>query len=585
MKKYLRYFVLPFMATLFWTLVTRLSAIAQDAPEEAEEGAPLPDLDPQLTEGAEQITEAVDKLGWGDIPFVTFFITLGATFVVSGFVYFILFAILRAIFRGFKSDLPLVALGTSRAPATLVVFVLGTIVTFHTLPAGLDENIFVQALGKFLTAAAVMAVVYWIVQILIKVVLYAVRRYAEETEAVWDEVIIPFVEATGPTVIYLVGLSIALQTVGIDLTGLWVTFGGAAFVLGFAVKDILSDFFSGLVLLIDTPFRFGDVVLFEGQRAIIRKIGLRTTKLYLIDSHSDVYIPNTSMHSQSLVNLSRPTSHYYYTIKISLPDDVDPQRASRLIKDVVMAHPDTLGDNNHKLEVIDKYFGFSDPQVNTQEKLEAGRIRVAVEEDLNQILGQVEDKSETLTQKIKRLEQGGLDNDEIKVIKDDFLSICQIVGLTPQTQKGGLRGEYSVLEEDKSTDTDSMITAVRKWYQAWLKDPDLIAEDREALPVAWEQRITQLKRKFSNFYRTLLNPEGDETRLDDFLEEIDFWLRDSFKTTRNEWQNPKVWFDENYTVKFYIDDIALEHGQRGDRIQSEVRREVIWHLRRAYLLR
>jgi MscS family membrane protein len=38
-------------------------------------------------------------------------------------------------------------------------------------------------------------------------------------------------------------------------------------------------------------------------------------------------------------------------------------------------------------------------------------------------------------------------------------------------------------------------------------------------------------------------------------------------------------------VKFYIDDIALEHGQRGNRIQSEIRREMMWHLRQAYLLR
>ena len=95
--------------------------------------------------------------------------------------------------------------------------------------------------------------------------------------------------------LYVVGAFIALQVIGFDLTGLWVAFGGATFVLGFAVKDILANFFSGLVLLIDTPFRFGDVIMHNDERAIVRKIGLRTTRLYLIDTHCEVYVPNGSI--------------------------------------------------------------------------------------------------------------------------------------------------------------------------------------------------------------------------------------------------------------------------------------------------
>jgi MscS family membrane protein len=130
-----------------------------------------------------------------------------------------------------------------------------------------------------------------------------------------------------------------------------------------------------------------------------------------------------------------------------------------------------------------------------------------------------------------------------------------------------------------------MIHSVRTWYDAWLKDPNLVREDREFLPEQWEQKIGLLKKRLSRFYRTLLNPEGQETRLDDYIEEIEFWLRDSFKSSRNEWQFPKVWIADDYTVRFYIDDITLENGQRGLRIQSEVHRELIWHLRQSYLLR
>lgn len=585
MKTFLNRFAPPFLTALLWTLVSQLPIWAQEATDEAvEEAAPVvPDLDPQLTEGAQQVNEMVDRFGLGDIPFAAFLISLAATFLVVFLAYFVVFGILRSIFRNFKSDLPLVALGASRTPATWVLFVLGCIVSFHTLPDQWDQNFFVQFTGKLLTAAAVIAVFHWLVQILMKVILYAIKQYADETEAVWDEVLVPFIEAIAPTAIYFIGISIAIQTIGIDLTGLWVTFGGAAFVLGFAVKDILADFFSGLVLLIDTPFRFGDVILFGSDRAIIQKIGLRTTRLYLIDTHSSVYIPNSSMQSQNVVNLSRPTEHYYYTIQISLPTDVDPQRASALIKDVVMAHPDTLGENNRKLALMNRYFGFSGSQVNAEKKLETGQIRVSIEESLNEVLSRVEDDAETLQAKIESMEQGGLDRDEIKEITADFLKICQMIGLSPQTQSAGLRGDRSVLDDDDDL-TESMIHGVRAWYKAWLMDPNLVREDRDRLPVTWERKVSMLKRRLNRYYAILLSPEGEETRLDDYLQEITAWLRDDFKTSRNEWQDPKVWFDKDYTVKFYIDDVALEHGQRGDRIKSEVRREIIWHLRKAYLL-
>ncbi|WP_193789142.1 mechanosensitive ion channel domain-containing protein, partial [Kamptonema formosum] len=53
-----------------------------------------------------------------------------------------------------------------------------------------------------------------------------------------------------------------------------------------------------------TPFSFGDVVaLPDGSRAVIRKIGLRLTSMYLIDSHSEIYIPNAAFQSQNIVNL------------------------------------------------------------------------------------------------------------------------------------------------------------------------------------------------------------------------------------------------------------------------------------------
>ncbi|MGF1495109.1 MAG: mechanosensitive ion channel family protein [Microcoleaceae cyanobacterium] len=538
------------------------------------------------TSVVENTTQGASPANIGVLIFVPS-LSLAAAAISFGLgFYTIVFAFLRNIFRQFKSDLPLVTLGTSRLPLTLVIVSLGFNIAFHALPNHLDENFLIQGLEKVLVALAILSVVYWTAQLFSNVVIYALKEYTAETEAAWDDVLIPFIESTVPIVLYVGGIFLALQAIGIDLSGLWVALGGAAFVLGFAVKDILSNFFSGLVLLIDTPFRFGDVIMHKNERAIVRQIGLRTTKLYLIDTHCEVFVPNSSMQGQDIVNLSRPTPHYYYNVSLSLPPEVDPQRASALMQDVVLAHPDTLGDIDHKLEVTDKYFGFSGMQVGADEKRQAGLTRLKLEQVVNEKLDKVESQTIKLKHKIKQLEEGGLDETEVDLIKHDFLDLCQFIGLSPQKKQGGLRGDYYVLEEGTDSVTeDSMIHSVRTWYNAWLEDPNLVREDREFLPEQWEQKIRLLKKKLSRFYKTLLRPEGQETRLDDYIEDIEFWLRDSFKSSQNEWQFPKVWIADDYTVRFYIDDITLENGQRGLRIQSEVHRELIWHLRQSYLLR
>ena len=89
-----------------------------------------------------------------------------------------------------------------------------------------------------------------------------------------------------------------LRSFGVDLTGIWVALGGATFVIGFAAQGILANFFSGVVLLIDTPFQFGDVLRLEdGSIAILRKIGVRVTQLYVPDKHYNIYIPNSNLQS------------------------------------------------------------------------------------------------------------------------------------------------------------------------------------------------------------------------------------------------------------------------------------------------
>ncbi|CAD5972476.1 Low conductance mechanosensitive channel YnaI [Planktothrix tepida] len=511
------------------------------------------------------------------------------TLVAVIFFLLLLMSVLRAIFRKLPNDLPLVAVEVSRIPLVLMTCFTGIHFLLPELPAAGLSGI-VQSLHSALTVLILVIATYWIVQLVNQVLVYGLKQYAEQSEAMWDDVVVPIIEVIAPLLIYLVGGLLVLQTLGVDLSKLLLALGGIGFILGFALKDILANFFSGLVLLIDTPFSFGDVIsLGDNERAIIRKIGLRVTKLYLIDSHAELYIPNGKLESDSILNLSRPTNHYYYTVSIPIKGDVDPARAIALMQKVVLAHPGTMGDIGQKLGVIDRYYGYSLP-VLANEKRESGKQRLIAEQQVSRNLDNVETALANLAEKLGFMEKGGLDGEEIRLLRGCYLEICEMIGLELFSDHFDKRRRPRLVEASGSGEM-TLIESIRQWYKTWITDPDLFKEDIVMLPRYWEQKLGLLKSKANKVFRVVNNPTGQETRVDNLIEELRSWMKESFKSSRNEWQDPKVLINEvkgefvrDTTVKFYIDDIKLEHCERGNRIKSEVRQELIWHLRQEYLM-
>lgn len=522
---------------------------------------------------------------------IAYFQSLALIALAIAVAYGVVFFALRAVFRRLNSDAGLVTLRECKIPAAIVA---GLVVLKLSL-APFEIYTAVIWLEALFSAVIYLAVTYAVARVLDKVVFYYLKQWAEKTEAQWDDVLVPILETVVPVLVYVIGSFLALQSLGLNLTGLWVAFGGVTFVIGYALQDIIANFFGGLVLLIDTPFQFGDVIVWKkNDRAVIKKVGLRLTQLYLIDQHCEVYVPNSKFENQKILNLSRPNPNYYYTLSIHLAPEAEISRTSDLMEMVALAHPDTLGDLDRKLELIDRYFGRAIPGERTNLKRETGRARLIAEREANRYLAHAEEMFDGLSDKIDEMEEGGLDRQEITSILDEFQAICEVIGLgiapADRTRKQPFLQESSELHLK-----GSLIGSVRTWYQAWLQDPDLLPEDHGILARAWENRINLLTNKTNKLFQRLSNPDSDDTRLDDAVANLYLWIQESFKTSRNEWQKPRVWTSElelgrgqlqekNFSIKFYVDDITLERFQRGYRIESEVNREISWHLRRNFLV-
>src|SRR5258705_1838778 len=286
----------------------------------------------------------------------------------------LLVTVLSWLTRHTDSEVDDVIMDASTGPLTLLVLLLGM---FYSLPhlgfGGLAERLGEKAAG----VAVIVVVTFWIWRLFREVIIFYGRGLVELTESGLDDVLLPIANQLGPIFIFIAGALVALQYLGVELSGLLVAIGGASFILAFALQDILSNIFSGLSLVVDTPVAYRDlIVLSDGTVCEVRRIGLRVTELYNINSHSIIYVPNSQLATERLVNITRPSPDLIDTLQVTVDMDTDLDRARALFASIMLGHPDVLGDLDEKLEHLPAFGSLE----AGEGKRENGRARLALEQ-------------------------------------------------------------------------------------------------------------------------------------------------------------------------------------------------------------
>lgn len=117
------------------------------------------------------------------------------------------------------------------------------------------------------------------------------------------------------------------------LTGL----GIIGFTVGFALQNIMQNFVSGVILLVQRPFRAGDNVSIAGFDGTVLEIGLRTTEIKTFDGRI-IFLPNADVLSQPIVNYTR-ANHRRVDLPISVSYDAEPETVRSVILDEIKNIP------------------------------------------------------------------------------------------------------------------------------------------------------------------------------------------------------------------------------------------------------
>ena len=157
-------------------------------------------------------------------------------------------------------------------------------------------------------------------------------------------------------VIVLIGVFVALGTLGIDTSA--VMAGGAVLLvgIGFGLQKLAENFISGLLLLIERPVRKGDFVEIAGVLGTVDDIGLRATTVISRDGVTMI-VPNANLITGTVLNMTVPTSSRRIWIKVGVAYGTDLDAVSRLLLELAAAEP--LIARDPKPEVRHQGFGDS----------------------------------------------------------------------------------------------------------------------------------------------------------------------------------------------------------------------------------
>ena len=144
-------------------------------------------------------------------------------------------------------------------------------------------------------------------------------------------------------VLLLVGFLVIVQTAGIDLTTFNVLAGAIGIGVGFGLQNVVSNFFSGLIIMFERPIKVGDRIEVDDVEGDVIEIGARATTV-LTNDNIAIIVPNSKFITENVVNWEYNDKQVRFKIDVSVAYGSDVRKVEKLLLEVARENADVLDD-------------------------------------------------------------------------------------------------------------------------------------------------------------------------------------------------------------------------------------------------
>ena len=227
-----------------------------------------------------------------------------------------------------------------RAPLSLLIWIVG-IAFAASLVEGVSDTAIFTAITPIRDLGVIAAIAWFLLRFINKVQKNLIRYHSETGEEL-DHTTLDAISKLLRLSVMITAALVALQTMGYSISGV-LAFGGiGGIAIGFAAKDLLANFFGGLMIYLDRPFAVGDWIRSPDREieGTVENIGWRLTRIRTFDKRP-LYIPNSVFTTIAVENPSRMSHRRIYeTIGIRYDDADKMSVITDQVKQMLLNHPE-----------------------------------------------------------------------------------------------------------------------------------------------------------------------------------------------------------------------------------------------------
>ncbi|WP_082713046.1 mechanosensitive ion channel family protein [Geminocystis sp. NIES-3709] len=177
------------------------------------------------------------------------------------------------------------------------------------------------------------------------------------------------------------GIVLILGYVGVDGRAVTAISGGLSVGIGFALKEIISNFFSGIILLFEKILTPGDIISIEGQTCEVKELGIRATTVRMTTDNSEKIIPNQRFFTEDVTTYTGTNNLVYCSLLVGVGYDSNPELIINLLLEIAYNNKRVLKNPSP----IAFFLNFGDSSLNFELKfwLDDVNIRKGVISELN----------------------------------------------------------------------------------------------------------------------------------------------------------------------------------------------------------